>query len=259
MPGFCILDAMSTLGYGIDIGGSGIKGARVNLENGEFADERIKIKTPRPATPDAVAATVAEILEQAEWTGPVGITIPSVVRGQVATTAANIDPSWIGTDVDELFHRHLGKREISVLNDADAAGLAEVAFGDATARTGSVIFLTLGTGIGSAFITDGNLFPNTELGHMIIDEYEAEDMASSAAKDRDELSFKKWAKRLSKVLNEYERIFNPTAFVVGGGISRDHERWIPHLKVETPVVPAQLLNRAGIVGAAMAVQTHLAP
>jgi len=250
---------MEQIGYGIDIGGSGIKGARVNLETGEFADDRIRIKTPKPATPDAVAATVAEILTKAEWDGPVGIAIPSVIKGQVALTAANIDPSWIGTDVHELFGRHLGEREISVLNDADAAGLAEVAFGDPVARTGSVIFLTLGTGIGSAFITDGHLFPNTELGHMIIGRYEAEKRASSAAKDREKLSFKKWGKRLSKVLAEYERLFNPTAFVVGGGISRDHAKWIDHVSVDTPVVPATLRNRAGIVGAAMAVREHLAP
>lgn len=250
---------MEQIGYGIDIGGSGIKGARVNLETGEFADDRIRIKTPKPATPDAVAATVAEILTKAEWDGPVGIAIPSVIKGQVALTAANIDPSWIGTDVHELFGRHLGEREISVLNDADAAGLAEVAFGDPVARTGSVIFLTLGTGIGSAFITDGHLFPNTELGHMIIGRYEAEKRASSAAKDREELSFRKWGKRLSKVLAEYERLFNPTAFVVGGGISRDHAKWIDHVSVDTPVVPATLRNRAGIVGAAMAVREHLAP
>lgn len=250
---------MEQISYGIDIGGSGIKGARVNLDTGEFADERIRIKTPKPATPDAVAETVAEILDRAEWSGPVGIAIPSVIKGQVALTAANIDQSWIGTDVHELFGRHLGEREISVLNDADAAGLAEVAFGDPVARTGSVIFLTLGTGIGSAFITDGHLFPNTELGHMIIGRHEAEKRASSAAKDRDELSFKKWGKRLTKVLAEYERLFNPTAFVVGGGISRDHAKWISHVAVDTPVVPATLLNRAGIVGAAMAVRAHLAP
>lgn len=250
---------MEQIGYGIDIGGSGIKGARVNLETGEFADDRIRIKTPKPATPDAVAATVAEILTKAEWDGPVGIAIPSVIKGQVALTAANIDPSWIGTDVHELFGRHLDEREISVLNDADAAGLAEVAFGDPVARTGSVIFLTLGTGIGSAFITDGHLFPNTELGHMIIGRHEAEKRASSAAKDREKLSFKKWGKRLSKVLAEYERLFNPTAFVVGGGISRDHAKWIDHVSVDTPVVPATLRNRAGIVGAAMAVREHLAP
>lgn len=250
---------MSNIGFGIDIGGSGIKGARVNLDDGEFVGERVKIATPKPATPDAVAETVAQILRQEEWEGPVGITLPSVVQGQVALTAANIDPSWIGTNVHDLFARHLGEREVSVLNDADAAGLAEAAFGDPVAATGPVIFLTFGTGIGSAFLIDGHLFPNTEIGHLMVGRKEAEHQASSAVKDREELTFKKWAKRVSKVLTEYERLFNPGVFIVGGGISRDHERWVPHLTVTTPVVPAKLRNRAGIVGAAMAVAAHLTP
>lgn len=251
---------MSNIGFGIDIGGSGIKGARVNLDDGEFVGERAKIATPKPATPDAVAETVAEILRQEEWDGPVGIALPSVVRDQVTLSAANIDPAWIGTDVHELFHRHLGEdREISVLNDADAAGLAEVSFGEPIASRGGVIFLTFGTGIGSAFLTDGHLFPNTEIGHLVIGKEEAEHQASSAVKDREDLGFKQWAKRVSKVLAEYERLFSPSAFIVGGGISREHERWVPHLTIDTPVIPAQLRNRAGIVGAAMAVSTHLAP
>lgn len=254
-----MLVAMGNIGFGIDIGGSGIKGARVNMDDGEFVGERIKIRTPQPATPEAVAQTVAEIVRTAEWTAPVGITLPSVIRGQVAYSAANIDPAWIGTDVRELFDRHLDGREVSVLNDADAAGIAEVAFGDPRAREGSVMFLTFGTGIGSALLTDGKLFPNTELGHMMIGQKEAEDRASSAAKDRDGLSYKKWAKRVSRVLNEYERLLNPGVFIVGGGISRDHERWVPLLDVDTPVFPARLRNRAGIVGAAMAVTAHLAP
>ena len=180
-------------------------------------------------------------------------------QGQIARTAANIDPSWIGTDVHELFARHLGDREISVLNDADAAGLAEVAFGDPRAREGSALFLTFGTGIGSALLIDGHLFPNTELGHIMIGGVEAEHRASSAAKDRDELSYKKWARRVTRVLAEYERLLNPGAFIVGGGISREHEKWVPLLDVEAPVFPAQLRNRAGIVGAAMAVAAHVAP
>ncbi|MCS5479948.1 ROK family protein [Corynebacterium hylobatis] len=250
---------MNNISFGIDIGGSGIKGARVNLDDGEFVGEQVKIATPKPATPDAVAETVAEILRQEKWDGPVGITLPSVVKDQVARSAANIDPSWIGTNVNELFRRHLGDREISVLNDADAAGLAEVSFGDPAAATGAVIFLTFGTGIGSAFLIDAHLFPNTEIGHLLVGRKKAEHQASSAVKDREELSFKKWSKRVSKVLAEYERLFSPRLFIVGGGISGDHERWIPLLTVETPVIPAKLLNRAGIVGAAMAVTTHLAP
>lgn len=254
-----ILCMSSNIGFGIDIGGSGIKGARVDLDSGEFVGERIRIDTPQPAVPEAVAATVKEILDQAEWDGPVGITMPAVISGQVAHTAANIDPSWIGTDVQELFSRHLDGREVTVLNDADAAGIAEAVYGDERARKGNVIFLTFGTGIGSAFLVDGQLFPNTELGHMVIDGKEAEHRASSAVKERKGLSFKQWAKRVSKVLKAYEVLFFPTLFIVGGGISRKHEKWIPLLDCKTTVVPAQLRNRAGIVGAAMAVQRHLQP
>ncbi|AGS34985.1 polyphosphate glucokinase [Corynebacterium maris DSM 45190] len=249
----------ATTAFGVDVGGSGIKGAIVDLTTGEFIGDRIKILTPQPATPDAVAETIAELLDRAEWEGPVGITLPSVVKDRVALTAANIDPSWVGADTGELFDRHLPGREVTVLNDADAAGLAEVAHGNPVAGAGSVIFLTFGTGIGSAMLLDGQLFPNTELGHLVIDGQEAEWTASSAVKEREELSFKKWAKRVNAVLTEYERLFYPDAFIVGGGISRDHEKWVPRLDLRTPVHAAQLRNRAGIVGAAMAVSRHLAP
>lgn len=247
------------LGFGVDIGGSGVKGAVVDLQTGDFVGERVKIATPKPATPEAVAEVVRQIVRECEWEGPVGITLPSVVTQQVARTAANIDASWVGANVHGLFTEALGREAVSVLNDADAAGIAEVAFGDDAARSGAVIFLTFGTGIGSAFLVDGTLFPNTELGHMLIDGTEAEHFASSAAKDRDELSYKKWAKRVDTILHEYDRLFNPTAFVVGGGISRHADKWVPLLTVDTPVVPAALRNRAGIVGAAMAAQDHVAP
>ncbi|ALC06099.1 Polyphosphate glucokinase [Corynebacterium deserti GIMN1.010] len=250
---------MTQTGFGIDIGGSGIKGAVVDMETGEFIGERIKIATPKPATPEAVAEVVAEIVAQAEWDGPVGITLPSVVRGQIALSAANIDKSWIGTDVHELFDRHLGGREITVLNDADAAGIAEATFGNPAAREGAVILLTLGTGIGSAFLIDGVLFPNTELGHLIVDGDEAEHLASAAVKESEDLSWKKWTKRLNAVLEEYEKLFSPSVFIIGGGISRKHEKWLPLVEIDTDVVPAELRNRAGIVGAAMAVAKHLAP
>ena len=245
--------------FGIDVGGSGIKGAVVDLASGDFVGERLKVTTPQPATPEAIAEAVAGIVADAGWEGPVGITLPSVIRGQVAATAANIDPSWVGTNVHDLFSRHLPGRYIAVLNDADAAGLAEVAHGGDTARNGAVIFLTFGTGIGSAFFTDGELFPNTELGHMIVDGEEAEHIASSAVKDREGLKYAEWAKRVDTVLSEYERLFNPSAFIVGGGISRKAEKWVPLLDVSTPVFPAHLRNRAGIVGAAMAAATHVAP
>ncbi|WP_301924660.1 polyphosphate--glucose phosphotransferase [Corynebacterium glaucum] len=249
----------NNLGAGVDVGGSGIKGAIVDLDTGEFVSERVKITTPKPATPEAVAETVAEVLRQLEWDGPVGIALPSVIKHQVAMTAANIDPSWIGTNVHELLTHQLGGREIAVLNDADAAGLAEVAFGEADAKQGAVIFLTFGTGIGSAFFAEGKLFPNTELGHLLIDGTECEHMASSAVKDAEDLSYKKWAKRVDLVLKEYDRLFNPTAFIVGGGISRKAEKWVPELTVDVPVIAARLRNRAGIVGAAMAAHEHVAP
>ena len=251
--------ASPNLGFGVDVGGSGIKGAVVDLHTGEFVGERKKIATPKPATPEAVAETVATIVREHEWQGPVGITLPSVIKQQVATTAANIDPSWVGTQVHDLFTQALGREEIAVLNDADAAGVAEVAFGEPQAREGAVIFLTLGTGIGSALFIDGTLFPNTELGHLLLDGKEAEHLASSAAKDREDLSYKKWAKRVDSVLHEYARLLNPATFIVGGGISRKAEKWVPLLTVDIPVIPAKLRNRAGIVGAAMAAHTHLAP
>lgn len=250
---------MTQQGLGIDVGGSGIKGGLVNLATGELIGDRIKIATPQPATPDAVGETVAEIVRQAEWDGPVGIALPSVIKKQHALTAANIDPSWVNTDVQELFGKHLAAREVYVLNDADAAGIAEATFGTPEASTGSAVLLTLGTGIGSALLLNGELFPNTELGHLIIEGKEAEKRASSAVKERKDLSWAQWAKRLDKVLREYERLFQPDAFIVGGGVSRKHEKWVPLLSVDTPVIPAQLRNQAGIVGAAMAVEKRLAP
>lgn len=247
------------IGFGVDVGGSGIKGGVVDLDTGELVGERIKILTPQPATPDAVAETIAEIVRIAEWTGPVGVTLPSVVRDQTALLAANIDPSWVDMDCRELFGRHLPDNRVHVLNDADAAGLAEARFGDAHARQGSVVLLTFGTGIGSALLHDGLLYPNSELGHLIIDGKEAEHIASAAVKEREELSYKKWAKRVSKVLRTYEALFWPTLFVVGGGISRKHEKWVPLVDCKTPVVPAKLHNNAGIAGAALAAEQGLLP
>lgn len=256
-------DAGTGTAFGVDVGGSGIKGALVDLATGEFIGERKKIATPQPATPEAVAATIVELTRHFDWTGPVGITLPSVIREQVAFSAANIDDSWIGADITELFARHLPDQEVTALNDADAAGLAEVAYGQERARTGSVIFLTFGTGIGSAFLLDGQLFPNTEIGHMLVEVKgtidESEHLASSAVKEREDLSYKKWAKRVNTVLKQFEALFNPHLFIVGGGISRDHEKWLPLLELNTPVIPAELRNRAGIVGAAMAAAEHVAP
>ncbi|ALA67296.1 polyphosphate--glucose phosphotransferase [Corynebacterium lactis] len=247
------------VGFGIDVGGSGIKGGRVDLDTGLLIGDRIKILTPKPATPDAVAKTIAEIVKIAQWDGHVGITLPSVVQNQTALLAANIDGSWVNTDCQKLFSAHLPNNPAHVLNDADAAGLAEVQFGNPENKTGSVMLLTFGTGIGSALIHDGKLYPNSELGHLVIDGTEAEHYASSKAKEDKDLSYKKWAKRVSKVLSVYEALFWPSKFIVGGGISRKHEKWVPLLTCKTPVEPATLHNNAGIAGAALAAEQGLYP
>ncbi|GAB4584951.1 polyphosphate--glucose phosphotransferase [Nocardia sp. IFM 10818] len=245
--------------FGIDIGGSGVKGGLVDLGTGDLVHERIKIPTPQPSTPNAVAETVAKLVAQAEWDGPVGITLPSVVIDGVVRTAANIDKNWIGTDARNLFSEALGGREVTVLNDADAAGLAEDRYGAARDLTGLVVLLTFGTGIGSAVMYHGTLVPNTELGHMEVGGMEAEHRAAASIKDRDELTYEQWAAEVSKVLVTIENLFWPNVFVAGGGISRDYREWIPLLTNRTPVVAADLKNTAGIVGAAMAVSAGIAP
>ncbi|MGV9410057.1 polyphosphate--glucose phosphotransferase [Nocardia sp. NPDC003693] len=245
--------------FGIDIGGSGVKGAAVDLATGELVQERIKVATPQPATPAAVAETVAKVVAQAGWDGPVGITMPSVVIGGLVRSAANIDKTWIGVDARALFSTALGGREVTVLNDADAAGLAEDTYGAAKDLHGLVVLLTFGTGIGSAIMYNGVLVPNSELGHIEVDGREAEHRAAASIKDRQGLSYPEWAAEVSKVLVTLENLFWPNVFVAGGGISRDHHEWIPLLTNRTPVVAADLKNTAGIVGAAMAVSSGIAP
>ncbi|MGN2637097.1 polyphosphate--glucose phosphotransferase [Nocardia takedensis] len=245
--------------FGINIGGSGVKGAAVDLRTGELVHDRIKIPTPQPSTPQAVAAAVAELVAQAGWTGPVGVTLPAVVLDGVARTAANIDKAWIGTDARALFSAALGGRAVSVLNDADAAGLAEDRYGAAKDFDGLVLLLTFGTGIGSALLYNGTLVPNSELGHAEVGGAETEHRAAASIKERDGLSFEQWAAEVSNVLIGLENLFWPKVFVAGGGISRDADQWIPLLTNRTPVVPAHLRNTAGIVGAAMAVDAGLAP
>jgi polyphosphate glucokinase len=242
---------------GIDVGGSGVKGGVVDLDTGELVGERQKILTPHPSTPDAVAETVLEIVNRFEWAGPVGITLPAVVTSGVARTAANIDHSWIGTDAAELFSRTLGGRPVSVLNDADAAGIAEDRYGAGKEVDGVVVLLTFGTGIGSAILNRGVLLPNTEFGHMEVDGKEAEHRASSAVKEHKDLSYKDWAKEVSRVLERYEQLLWPDLFIVCGGISRKGDKWIPHLTTRTPVVAATLRNTAGIAGAALASVTSI--
>ena len=237
--------------FGIDIGGSGIKGAVVHTGTGKLETERVRIATPQPSTPDSVAAVVAQLAEQAEWSGVIGATFPAVIQHGVARSAANVDHTWIGTDVDAAFTKATGSQVI-VLNDADAAGIAEARFGAARDVSGVVILLTFGTGIGSALLVDGMLVPNTELGHLELDGHDAETRAAASVRDREKMPYKRWAKRVDKYMSHVEKLFTPDLFVVGGGVSKEADKWVPHLNLRTPVKPAELLNNAGIVGAAMA-------
>ncbi|EHY88072.1 polyphosphate--glucose phosphotransferase [Saccharomonospora azurea] len=241
-------------GFGIDIGGSGIKGALVDLDKGELIGDRLRIDTPKPSTPDAVADVVARIVDHFDWDGPVGITLPSVIKKGVAQTAANIDPSWVGRDADALFAERLGLdvADVSMLNDADAAGMAEMRFGDPAAKRGVVALLTFGTGIGSALFQNGSLMPNTEFGHIEVDGHDAEKKAAASAKDNEGLSYPEWAKRVNRYLTVLENLIWPDLFIVGGGVSKKSHKWVPLLDIRTPVITASLLNNAGIVGAAAA-------
>ena len=236
---------------GIDIGGSGIKGAPVDLNQGVLAAERLRIATPQPATPDAVADTVGRIIRHFNWTGPVGCGLPSVVQNGVARTAANIDSSWIGTDVRTLLSQRTGC-PITVINDADAAGIAEMRFGAGRGRNGTILMVTVGTGLGTALFRDGTLVPNTELGHLLLNGKVAEKYASAAAREDLGLSYKTWAKRLDLYLHQLQSLFWPDLFILGGGISKKHEKFFPFLTIETEFLPAVLRNQAGIVGAALA-------
>jgi polyphosphate glucokinase len=239
--------------FGIDIGGTGIKGAIVDTSTGKLKTKRIRILTPRPSTPEAVAEVVAKLVSDAGWHGPVGATFPAVIQHGVARSAANVDQSWIGTDVDACFTKATGSAtDVYVLNDADAAGIAEARFGAAKGVAGVVILLTFGTGIGSALLLDGTLVPNTELGHLELDGHDAEKRAAASVREEGKMSYKEWAKRVQRYMSHVERLFTPDLFVVGGGVSKDADKWVPRLDLHTPVKPAELLNDAGIVGAAIA-------
>ncbi|MFE7843489.1 polyphosphate--glucose phosphotransferase [Streptomyces sp. NPDC057474] len=239
--------------FGVDIGGSGIKGAPVDLDLGDLAHERHKVLTPHPATPDSVADGVKEVVDHFGWTGPVGITFPGVVTGGATIrTAANVDKSWIDVDARALLSGRLGGLPVTVVNDADAAGVAEVQFGAGRDRQGTVILLTFGTGIGSAVFSDGVLVPNTELGHLELHGHDAETRASTKAKDDHELTWEHWAKRVTKYLAHVEMLFSPELFIIGGGVSRKSEKFLHLIEgITAEIVPAQLQNNAGIVGAAM--------
>ena len=238
---------------GIDIGGSGIKGAPVDLSTGEFAADRLRIETPAASTPENVANVVAQIVDhfkgQIAADGPIGVTIPAVVTHGITRSAANIDKSWINCDAEKIFEDKLG-RDILLVNDADAAGVAEVKFGAAAGHPGLVVLTTLGTGIGTAILYRGVLVPNSELGHLEIDGYDAETRAASSVKENEGLSYAKWAKRLQRYYETLEALLWPDLIVVGGGVSKDADKFLPLIDINAKMVPAKLRNTAGIVGAA---------
>ena len=242
---------MRCIALGIDIGGSGIKGAIVDTKLGEFVGERLRINTPQPAKPEPMAEVVAQIVEHFDWTGPIGCTFPAVVQHGVARTAANVDDEWIGTDAQALMERHTGN-PVLVLNDADAAGVAEMTYGAGRNNDGLVVILTLGTGVGSSIFINGVLLPNTEFGHLVIRGKSAEWRTSDRARQVNGYSWKKWGKHLSEHLRYIEFLITPDLFIIGGGISKKFERFAHYIKCDTEIVPAQLRNRAGIIGAALA-------
>lgn len=237
--------------FGVDVGGSGIKGAPVDAAAGDLSSDRFRIPTPQPSTPAAVAATVAEIVAHFDWRGPLGVALPGVVKRGVVTTAANIDDGWIGTDADALLEDLIGS-PVRVLNDADAAGIAEMIFGAGDGEEGLVVLLTFGTGIGSAVFHDGILLPNSEFGHLEFNGMIAEHYAAARLVERDDMEIDPWAKRVAEFLRHLERVITPDLFIFGGGISKRFDDFAHHLEIDTPVKPAQLRNNAGIVGAGLA-------
>jgi len=242
---------MAKIRLGIDIGGTGIKGAPVDVTTGKLAAERYRVLTPQPATPDAVSAVVRELVEHFEWKGTIGATFPAVVKAGVVHSAANVDESWIGTDAAGLFAETSG-RTVTVMNDAGAAGVAEMRFGAGRGHEGVVMVVTLGTGIGTALFVNGTLVPNTELGHIEIRGRDAEERASDAVREREDLSWKQYAKRVDEYLDAIQRLLWPDLVIIGGGASKKADKFLPYLTSAVEVVAAQLLNDAGIVGAALA-------
>jgi len=245
-------------GFGVDIGGSGIKGCLVDLEQGQLVGERVRLETPQPSLPEPVYDTVAQIVNSFDWTGRVGVTFPGVMKDGVAYTAANVDKSWIGTDIDAGLDARI-PGTVETLNDADAAGIAEMRFGAGRGRDGVVLMLTFGTGIGSALFLDGRLVPNTEFGHIQVDGHDGERKASAAAREREDLSYPDWAKRVDRYLEVLEAGLWLDLIIVGGGVSKKAHKWVPLLSTRTPVVPAELQNDAGIVGAALAAAEQVDP
>lgn len=239
-----------THAFGLDIGGTGTKGAVVDVTSGELRSERVRLDTPQPATIEAVLATAAEVVARVGWAGPVGCAFPGIIKRGIVGSAANIDAGWIGQDLSARLAERLGQ-PVATLNDADAAGLAEIELGAGRGISGVVMVLTLGTGIGSALFIDGTLVPNTELGHLQLDGVAAELRASAAARQRDGLSYAQWAERLQRYFDHLERVFAPDRFIIGGGISRNAEQFVPLISTTAPITVAALRQNAGIVGAAL--------
>jgi polyphosphate glucokinase len=246
---------MGAVGFGVDIGGTGIKGAPVDLTTGKLTAKRLRVLTPHPATPEAVGATVAEVVRSFDWHGPIGCTFPAVIADGVARTASNVDAAWIDTSVRDVMAAATGCETV-VANDADAAGLAEVVFGAAQGVAGLVVVATLGTGIGTALIFNGQLIPNSEFGHLKIHDVDAETTTSAVARENEGLSYEQWAKRLQRYFATLEGLLWPALFVVGGGESKHAKHFLPLLDLRTPIVPATLRNDAGIIGAALLSTDH---
>ena len=228
-----------------------MKAAVVDLDNGELASDRIRIPTPKPATPEAMAVVAAELVRRHEWSGPIGVGFPGIVRHGVVYSAANLDASWVGVDADRLFTVACGV-DVAMVNDADAAGLAEVRWGAAHGVAGVVLVLTFGTGIGSGLFVDGTLVPNTELGHLELDVRDAESHAAASVRERERIGWAQWAPRVERYLRHVEMLFSPDLFVIGGGASKAARTWLPLISIATPIVAASMENSAGIVGAALA-------
>jgi len=236
---------------GIDIGGSALKAAPVDTASGTLLAERLRLPTPERVAPERMAELVADVARRFGWRGAVGVGFPAVVQQGVALTAANVAPAWIGDNLEARFAAATGL-PVTAINDADAAGLAEMRFGAGAGRTGTVILVTVGTGLGTALFSGGRLFPNTELGHLLLKGQEAERYASDAARKRKGLSWKQWSRRFSRYLQHLDQLFWPDLFILGGGASRRHEKFLPHLAVRAELAVARLQNDAGIVGAALA-------
>lgn len=235
---------------GIDIGGSGVKGAIVHTKKGTLLTKRYRIPTPDPATPEAVAEVIKKIVKHFDWEGPIGVGFPGVIQQGFARTAANLDSSWIDANLNELFGKKTGCK-VHVVNDADAAGMAEMKFGSGAGFKGVALLVTVGTGLGTVVFSNGRLLPNMEMGHILLHGDDAEKYASDAARKADSLSWEDWARRFNEYLSRMEELLWPDLIIIGGGASKKDERFLPFMETKAKVVPATLLNEAGIIGAAL--------